>query len=458
MDFYPIRNVISSTISFIENQVSQSIIDQNKKVFLVAMAIFAVIAGTAAFLRHWFQVKKEPATVYFIASHGGPAAHFAEFIQRLDPKKYRASVLATGPALKKFAECGIRATEFNTFSLNLEESDAQMALAPEVARICATAQMVITDVGHAFSKHLHQALDNLKLKKPPIHLSYYDNPEDFVPGGYSKVAEDVMRVSDGVLFANANLEEATLYKEAGLYKEDEYGGKLRSISLRGKRRVGIGYYPLEQARRICHMRLEKHQEVRAAFLEKHRLSDKGQKILVYFGGNNSEYFDSALPAFVNIIKETSKTKDLSNTVIVMQQHPGAKAKKREQACLATLGANSQAPFFVISDLSSDEAQILADGALYYQTSMAPQFALARIPVMQIGHETYLDILVKNNLCPTVTNAPAFIVAFSKMFSGTDSQSDTEQRVWKGLGIQKNWKDNLQKGLDSFLHPKRFIFF
>jgi hypothetical protein len=439
-------------VSFVENPISRSIIDQNKKVFLVAMAIFAVIAGTVALFRHKFQAKIGPVSVYFIASHGGPAAHFAAFSQYLDPAKYRVSILATGAALKKFQESGVQATEFNSHRLNLEQEDAQKALAPEVAKICSTAQMVITDVGHAFSKHLHQALTDLKLKKPPVHLSYYDNPEDFVPGGYSKVAEEVMGLSDGVLFANANLAEATLYEE------DKYGRPRFIYSLRHKQHVGVGYYPLEQAEKIRQMRLEKHQEARAKFLAKHHLSDKGQKILVYFGGNNSEYFNFALPAFAKIIEDACKIQDLSDTIIVLQQHPGAKAKNKEQDLLTNLSKASQAPFLAISDFSSDDAQILADAALYYQTSMAPQFALARIPVMQIGHETYRDVLVKNDLCSSVTSAPAFIITLSKMFSETNSQSDGDQKVWKGLGIQKNWKDNLQKGLDSFLHPKRLIFF
>ncbi len=51
---------------------------------------------------------------------------------------------------------------------------------------------------------------------------------------------------------------------------------------------------------------------------------------------------------------------------------------------------------------------MADAAFYYQTSMGPQFVLAGIPTVQIAHETYQDILVKNKLSPSVTDVEQFL--------------------------------------------------
>ncbi len=97
------------------------------------------------------------------------------------------------------------------------------------------------------------------------------------------------------------------------------------------------------------------------------------------------------------------------------------------------------PFF-ISDTTSDAAQILADGALYFQTSMGPQFLLAAIPTAQVGHKLYDDILIRSGLVTSVTTKEALTTTIS-------SFQDVQQPIakefhYQGLGIRMDWAKKL----------------
>ena len=205
------------------------------------------------------------------------------------------------------------------------------------------------------------------------------------------------------------------------------------------------------------MRLKTRDEVRQTFLHSHDLNDSGQRIWVYFGGSNTEYFEKALPKFLEFVGEASDNKDFSNMIIVMQKHPTTKDKNVEDRLVKEIAfvKPHHAPSFIISDFTSDEAQVMADAALFYQTSMAPQFVLAGIPVMQIGHETYADVLVRNNLCTSVTSAPALIETLDQILKDASEKNvEAHKRIEEGLGIQANWKENLINSLDSLLRQKK----
>ncbi len=439
----PVQNILQASFSFIEDKIIKPLNTQDKKVFAAAIAIFSLLASLILIYRHSFQAKKTDTRmtkVCFVASHGGPAAHFAVFSKTLDPTKYEVSLLGTGQGLAKFQELQVTAKEMNPTGLNIEKDGVQ--LARQVANICVHADIVVTDVGHPFSKDLQEALKDLKSQFSFKHLAYYDNPESLVPGGYSKVAAQVMRASNGILFSNSNLVREPLYED-----------KQVLLDLKDKPLFGIGYYPVEQAEKIRQKRLDQHDDLRSNFLRNHGIADQGQKILIYFGGNNSEYFDKALPRFLDIVKETSQHADFSNTIVVIQQHPGAKAKNEEQRLLneKKILGNS----VIISNFSTDDAVVLADAALYYQTSMGPQFVLAGLPVIQIGHETYEDVLVKNHLCPSVTHASSFLTTLDYIFKQPHQYSiQREQQIWAGLGINKKWKEILQNSLDKIAAQKR----
>lgn len=364
-------------------------------------------------------------TICFIACHGASADHFALFAENLIHEGYEVHVYASEGVVKKFQDRQIPSISFNKENLTPNETEA---LATHLAKQCTDASSVVTDVGHPFD----QTVQNALAKEAPkvLRFAYYDNPESFVPGGYSKVAAGVMLAAQRVLFANANLAEAA------------------ELDLPLKKRVGLGYYPLAPAEKIAARRKE-GSNIREKLFQKYHLTDQGQKVLVYFGGNNEEYFGEAFPAFCRFLSEAIETADLSNLVIFLQQHPGAKAKNIDRQALEAWilkeGNNPNAPQVLISEETTDDMQVLTDGALYYQTSMGPQFILAGIPCLQVGHKTYPDVIVRGGLCPSVTDSKAFVeqVLKTQPIEVTDEKRNA---IYKSLGIRDDWFQVLKKAL------------
>lgn len=372
------------------------------------------------------------AAICFIACHGGPADHFSTFAEDLMSKGYTVEIYATGPALKKFQDRKIE--HLTSFAL---ENRSEQELARELAEKCRGANVIITDVGHIFNLPLQNAL---KEQTPEsLRIAYYDNPEPYVPGGYSTVAAKVMQAAQVVLFANANLAKETLYEAPS-----------KEVQLASRKKIGLGFYPLQQAEKIAHRRKEEKNQVRAQLFSKYGLEDRGQKILVYSGGNNEEYFSKAFPAFLQFLKAASEEGDLSNYVILLQQHPGAKEKNEDGKSMerwaASLNKEAKAPQFFLSSLSSDDVQVCADAMLYYQTSMGPQFVLEGIPTIQVGHEIYHDLLVKQGLCATATNAKEFGDALADLKEAQETKSSKE-KILEGLGVE-DWSERLKEVVDK----------
>lgn len=375
------------------------------------------------------------AAVCLIVCHGGPADHFATFTENLSKEGTKVEVYASGPALKKFQERGIDVKL--PFSLEKISNEDEDLLAEQIAKACSKASIVITDVGHYFDIKIQKALAREAANTP--RFAYYDNPESYVPGGYSSVAAQVMKAAHGVLFANSHLAKEPLFQEVG-----------NPINLEDQKKIGIGYYPLHQAEKIAKQRAQRQVSLRQSVFTQNNLVDKGQKVLVYFGGNNEEYFSKAFPAFLNLIEKGMEQSDFSNLVVVMQQHPGAKSKNIDgNMILSWINQNKNktyAPQVILSDFSSDEAQIIADAALYYQTSMGPQFVLAGIKTIQIGHETFEDILVRNHLSPSITNPTQLIGAINQI---NEPKKEVDLNViFKDLGIAPNWLYHLKNAINE----------
>ncbi len=373
------------------------------------------------------------AAVCLIACHGGPADHFATFAESLSKDVGAIEIYASGPALKKFQERGIEVK--GSFSIDKISPEAEDALAEQIARACSTASVIITDVGHAFDIKVQKAL--ARQAAHVLRFAYYDNPESYVPGGYSAVAAQVMLAAHGVLFANSNLAKVSIFQEPD--KEIDFGSR---------KKFGIGYYPINQAEKIAKRRALEQLSMRQALFSRNDLVDTGQKVLVYFGGNNEEYFSKAFPAFLALLETGMEQSSLTNLVIVIQQHPGAKSKNIDgnmvSAWIGEHGEKKQAPRIILSDFSSDDAQTIADGALYYQTSMGPQFVLAGIPTIQVGHETFEDILVRNRLSPSVTSVDQFISVIDGL--AHQKKEIPRQVILEGLGINPDWLPALKTAI------------
>lgn len=350
------------------------------------------------------------APICFIACHGGPADHFSVFASELSKKGFKVEVFGTGPALKKFQDRNIEWVK--PFSL---EKGTEEEIASELVKRCSNASVVITDVGHTFDIAMQKALSS---RAPSIlRVAYYDNPESYVPGGYSDVASLVIGAAQRVLFANSNLAKTP------------------------HQSVGIGYYPLEQAAKIAERRLVEKTSLRSQFFSKCGMEDRGQKVLVYTGGNNEEYFSKAFPAFLQMAEQI----DCKEYVVVLQQHPGAKEKNRDVNTMHEWQERHPNGKMIVSDFSSEDAQVMADAILYYQTSMGPQFVLSGIPTIQVGHEVFKDILVVNGLCSSATNGPDFIKALNEIKS---QRSLDKNVIKKGLGLLPDWQERLIQGLSN----------
>ena len=347
-----------------------------------------------------------------VVCHGGPADHLATFIERLP--QVQVEVYASGPALSAMQKHNVEVN--HPFVI---EGDEEL-LAEGIAKACSFASMVITDVGDQFDEKIQRAF--ARCAEHVKRFAYYDNPESYVPGGYADIAARVMDLAHVVLFANARL----------AVKDKD---------------IGIGYYPLNQADILAERKKREQAYLRAAILQE--TLDQSQKILVYFGGNNDTYFTKAFPAFLSLIEEGMTCMDLTNSVIVLQQHPGAKQSGRDAQLLQTWKKEHQddlrAPFVMISTLTSEEALIAADAALYYQTSMGPQFVLSGTPTIQIGHERYEDLLVKHEIVPSVTHVRALKEALSHLENPHDSMIRVE--IERGLGVCDDWLDRLQEALE-----------
>jgi len=357
--------------------------------------------------------------IYFIACHGGPADHFAEFAEDLRKDGHQVEILATGSALDKLRNAG--AKEFNPEGLDIEDPISQQLIAERIAKSLGPASVAITDVGHILMARVQEAIAHVS---PDIErLAYYENPESFVPGGYSKTTEQVLACADKVLFANANLA-----------KEPLYSAPFCPIPLAFEKRIGIGYYPIGSANLLAGERASRRKIERQEFFEEHKIVDKGQKILVYLGGNNETYFAKALPAFLQILCESNL--DPSQYIILVQHHPAAKNKTIDTNLLGGC------PIFV-SNKNSKETLILADAALYYQTSMGPQLILAGIPAIQVGHETYRDILVRNCLARSVTNKEDFVKAVTSF-----EKPPNRDKLLEDLGVCSDWALRLRSAIQS----------
>lgn len=408
--------------------------------------------------------------VCFVACHAGPAAHFATFAEHLSRDGSTINIYALkGPALDTFQRrwpqqlvskllkipkrCIQSGTHLTAFSIPAPTEEDEIA--ELIAKRCSTAPVVITDVGHPFAAKVQGALAKYaKVRR----LTYYDNDSLNVPGQYPQIAAGVMGGSQGILCANAHLADEPTF---------EVGGS----SLIHLKRVGIGYFPVEQAYKIAKRRQNERTSLRETFLQDFRPLPEGTKVLLYYGGNNDEYFDKALPAFLDIIENGMKREthsDFSNLLIIFRQHPGAiKDSKdlkevRHRLCVwDDKGFMLKAPRVIFSRNSDDtslppdmrtdrppeDLQVIADMVMYFQTTMSSQVVLAGIPTTQVGHLAYQDVVVKNRLVRSVTTADEFVDVVEKL-KPNQQQDIPRDVILHGLGFKEEWLDILKKTLEN----------
>ncbi len=379
--------------------------------------------------------------VCFVCCHPAPAAHFADFSQALAQSGIICDFTAAETAYSTLKGRAVPVEDFYPPALVgmlpslslLPDEDAER-LAESVAASCSAARAVITDVGSSFAARVQRKLAE---RHPEVlRIAYYDNPESYVPGGYSETAAKVMAQAQVVLFANANLAKSPIYSQPGI-----------PLDLAGMRCVGLGNSSLPQE--VAKLKEARSSEKesgaqRAEFLRKHGIEDRGQKIAFYMGGANEVYFNHALPHFLDILPLKRETDPLAQTTIFIQQHPravteGNKDGKLIETWKAKLGA--AAPEVVLSKVKFDEAVLVADAAMYYQTTANVKCFLGGINTFQVdydtqkaGHVPFDDVLIRNGFCAKAVTQDEFLKALEQKPAPID-----EERVYTELlGINREW--------------------
>jgi hypothetical protein len=221
----------------------------------------------------------------------------------------------------------------------------------------------------------------------------------------------------------------------------------KQIDLTNKTIQGIGYYPVMEVEKLFQQREIEKDTIRA----QNNWTDV-KHLFVYFGGNNDAYFDHAFPAFLSSLSQIDKNL-IRDILFLVHQHPAAKKQNRDVLILQDWLSKTNQVQIVISTLkNSDQAQIVADAALYYQTSMAPQFALLGLPTMQVGHEVYRDVLVKYGLCYTATNTTELTIGLTAMKERNGSSDEIQQNkqlIYNAVGYTPEWPNNLRRAIYDY---------
>ena len=317
-------------------------------------------------------------TICFIACHTGPAEHFAAFAEELK-SDCKVKVWTAPVAESKFQDFPHESFQ------NLDSETAK-----KIALECVGAKAVMTDLGHSFDIIMQKALAKYAPKVP--RFAYYDNPEVHVPGNYNKIAEKVMKNTNHVLIANAEISV-----------DDD---------------AGIGYYPIAKARTLARKRDDDSKKLRIDLFHKYGLKDNGEKICVYLGGNNTDFYKEAFPAFCSMVPNDPKI------LFFVQPHPSSQKLK--------LPGHVQLSYW-----STEDMMTIAEVVLYHQTSMAPLLAFAGIPLIQVGKSRYDDLLTTSGV-PFASNQDELMQALK----------EARKKIFQPqiVGFRQDWPDRLRKAL------------
>ncbi len=349
-----------------------------------------------------------------ISLHTAPAQHFAEFAPVLQEKGFKTSFLATDVSARVLHAKGIFFEEINPNKIELSYHSKEVTdLANTIALTHNKASHVLIDINHPFDKEILRAF---KEKAPQVtRIAYYDNPDETVPGGYSEIAAKVLPLAHIVLFANFHLADVKIAANASASAH---------INLSEQKRIGLGYYPFKGAQELREKREQRQTQ--------------NQDIAVYLGANHDIYFEKAFLAFLQMLHEC--VGEFANTTFLIQQHPGAKEKNKEQELIDKyIQENKALPDISISSLTTEEALTVCDVAYYFQTSMSTTLVLAGIPAIQIGHESLVDQVVRSGLVQSATSKKSLKSALAQLSKGYPEPSS----LYQILGICTDWPSQLK---------------
>lgn len=375
--------------------------------------------------------------ICFIASHTGPAQHFYRFAQEIaaDRKVEIHAIGAASDALRPLNSARVKHLKdsAHSFEAGLEA----------LVQKCKEASMIIIDIG---SEESLVIVKRLRLEFPGKNIVvYYDNPENYVPN-YSELAVEIMQLGSSVWTANASYESDPLFTEGEL-----------EIALPSFPPTGIGYYDKAKVEELKARRADSADE-RAKFFQAHDLEDRGQRIVTFFGGNNSRYFDHSLLKMLSLLEKAIAVTDLSDTILVLQQHPVARREEKKDAPIMQKwyeqnAVNRHCPQVVVSKIpSSDVAQVVSDGALYDQTSMSIQFAWIGMRVAQVG-ECDEDILYRKKIAPHLENAEVMGKWLTFLGKASAEAAEEDGSFEDAIGYKLDWADRLRAAVGIVAHSE-----
>jgi hypothetical protein len=334
----------------------------------------------------------------FITLHSLPAEHFVSFEQVLQDYSV--------PSYTIFGDVAKSALKGKApfYDLDLLDKTNMEGFAEEIAKVCECAQTIFVAIGHESSGYILKAIQDMYGDSKRV-IVYYDNPESFVPGGYSVVAQSAIALGrpKEILFANKNL----AFDEVEVCK-----------GLDGIKRVGLGFYSMEQIEMLRMMRADRKKEGR---------------VFIYLGGSetNTEYMDKAFPAFLDMIQKMSFEK--VPTTILFRGHPRSSGLDFAQLqAISKPGLTVQtAPKDLLTSLS------LADYAFYYQTSLSPLLVLGGVNPIQVGHEVYHETLVDRGIIPVATTFEEV-----ERIVGGPFFLPSDEVVYDAIGYDPKWQETL----------------
>ncbi len=379
----------------------------------------------------------EAVDVCFITLHPSSVEHFIKLTEALDREKISWQIMAANGSEHRLKERKIPHYKMSVWTNKKSMKELswkeRTAIAKLTAKTCKKAKLIITDISESFIADVHHELALVSSAKRYV---YYDNPEAYVPGEYSKVFEEVVKTRPyGVIFSNKHLSEETLY-----------GNGKEPLQMDRLDKLGLGLILMEDTERVIALSNNK-KALRQKLFEKLGIEDEKQKLLVYLGGCNSMYFCHAFPFFLRSIEDNLTYPFFDNVLLLLQQHP--RAKQEGAIDLYELLARGF-PFQVfLSPIPTLEMMSCADLIYYYQSSLVPKLVLAKRPLVQVASEPLEDMSTRLHLVDSVMHAQDFIPYSLKAIS-TNYEEQSLKLLQENLGYDENWSKTFSAFMKSVL--------
>lgn len=284
-------------------------------------------------------------------------------------------------------------------------------------------------------------LEQLSCEPNLEKVVYYDNYEPYVAGGYSARAQEMIDLGDHLLLAHGSLR--------GLQNDQEQPIKEPS------HKTHLGYFPTHFAQQL--------QSARQLLAEKKQVQDQRARlfgeaafdaqVIVLLGGANSAYFEEfeyfiktleALATQESLQASSKATSAAPKRLIVLQSHPRAAERGNDdQIALEVLEERAgkslaRCGIHLYHGPSHSTMKVLevASRVLYHQTTLAPQVAMAGIPIARFGRDPKGDTMTKA-LYPQIESA-------SKLSHYLDGKlcGGHLKKLEQDVGMDSRWQEHL----------------